>query len=125
MPHVEITQKTDDRLELLASWEGISKGEVIARLLERLHEAGEKTNTNATTVTVFTVYQKTRVEAEFDPATHTLAITSSPWSGETFSKPSTAAIAVVEHLNPNASPNRNGWSFWRVASTGRPLDTLR
>lgn len=122
MPEITVSAETDRQLSLLASWDGTSKGEVVARLLANL----SKTETRSDdTVAVHKVYEKERIEGLYDPSSSTLTITSSPWSGEVFSKPSSAAIAVVQHFKPEANPNRNGWDFWRVTETGAPLQTLR
>ena len=122
MPEITVSADTDRHLSMLASWEGTSKGDVVARLLTKLF-SNETEHTGD--VAVHKVYERERIEGRYDPASSTLTITSPPWSGEVFSKPSSAAIAVVQHFKPDANPNRNGWDFWRVTETGAPLQSLR
>lgn len=122
MPEINVSAETDHQLSLLASWEGTSKGEVVARLLTNLSKSQTRSDD---TVAVHKVYERERIEGIYDPPSSTLTITSAPWSGEVFSKPSSAAIAVVQHFKPDANPNRNGWDFWRVTETGAPLQSLR
>lgn len=122
MPRIDVSPETDQQLSLLASWEGTSKGEVVARLLAKLSSAETEPDN---VVAVHKIYEKERIEGFYDPASSTLTITSPPWSGEVFSKPSSAAIAVVQHFKPDTNPNRNGWDFWRVTESGATLQSLR
>jgi hypothetical protein len=127
MPEITVSPETYHQLTLLASWEGTSKGEVVARLLSRLPAQGgdPAPADHSTDVPVYKVYERKRVEGLFDPAAKTLSITTEPLSGEVFNRPSSAAISVVEHFKPGSNPNRNGWDFWRVTATDEPLSTLR
>lgn len=127
MPEITVSPETYHQITLLASWEGTSKGEVVARLLSRLPALGESETTadSSTEVPVYKVYERKRVEGLFDPAAKTLTITTAPWSGEVFNRPSSAAISVVEHFKPGSNPNRNGWDFWRMVATDEPLRILR
>jgi hypothetical protein len=70
-------------------------------------------------------YQGHRIDALFDRASGAIRILSEPLDGESFGSPSGAAIAVVRTLNPEVSPNRNGWDFWTVSKTGAPLSSIR
>jgi hypothetical protein len=76
-------------------------------------------------VEVYAEYQGQRVEALFDPATESITMSWAPLNGQVFGSPSGAAIAVVSELNPDVSPNRNGWTFWTVVSSGAPLGSIR
>jgi hypothetical protein len=127
MPEITVSPETYHQITLLASWEGTSKGEVVARLLSRLPTQGgdDITADSSIEVAVYKVYERHRVEGRFDPSAKTLTITTEPWSGEVFNRPSSAAISVVEHFKPDSNPNRNGWDFWRVTATDEPLSTLR
>ncbi|MES0836692.1 hypothetical protein [Nocardiopsis tropica] len=133
MPHVEVSQDTDRQLELLAGWEGISKGEIIARILTRLSmtETFPGFANEGTPVPVYASYKEHRVEGWFEPATHRLGIVSSPWNGQVFDNPSPAAGAVVKHANSLLPPGkrvstaRNGWAFWKLAATGETIQSLR
>ncbi|WP_052745731.1 hypothetical protein [Allosalinactinospora lopnorensis] len=122
MPAIEISSDTYAKLSAIATWEGISIGEVVTRLLNRKPEPRGRGDGR---VSVHAVYRQVRVEGTYDPGTQTVTIDSSPWEGEEFSKPSTAAIAVVTRYNPERNANTNGWRFWRVSDTGRLLDSLR
>jgi hypothetical protein len=70
-------------------------------------------------------YQDHHVEATFDPETETVNLLSEPAPGRTFTSPSGAATDVVRRLNPDVSPNRNGWNFWIVTGTGASLQSIR
>ncbi|MFC5093619.1 hypothetical protein [Amycolatopsis plumensis] len=61
----------------------------------------------------------------FDLRTHHLRITDGPLAGQAFKSPSGAAMAVVRHVKPDIHNNRNGWTFWTVTDTGRPLESVR
>ncbi|MET9779526.1 hypothetical protein ABZY32_00490 [Nocardiopsis alba] len=133
MPHVEVSQDTDRQLELLAGWEGTSKGEIIARFLTRMSvaEAPPGFANESARVPVYACYKKQRVEGWFDPATHMLGIVSPPWNGQVFDNPSLAAGSVVDQANSllprekRVSTSRNGWVFWRLATTGEKIQSLR
>lgn len=52
-------------------------------------------------------------------------MTSAPLPGAWFRSPSGAAKAVVAALKPGVTPNRSGYDFWFVASTGKTLASSR
>ena len=120
MPRIDVSPETDQQLSPLASWEGTSKGEVVARLLAKLSSAETEPDN---VVAVHKIYEKERIEGFYDPASSTLTITSPPWSGEVFSKPSSAAIAVVQHFKPDTNPNRNGGLLARDRERSHPSVT--
>lgn len=122
MTNIEVSRDTYAKLSAIATWEGISAGEVVARLLDRRPESKPREHGR---ISVHAVYRQVRVEGTYDPNTHTVTIESTPWNGEEFAKPSAAAIAVVTHYNPERNANTNGWRFWRVSDTGKLLDSLR
>lgn len=70
-------------------------------------------------------YQGQRVEATFDPDSEAVVVLSDPLRGRSFASPSGAAVEIVRRLNPDVSPNRNGWNFWIVTATGAPLSSIR
>ncbi|WP_327712488.1 hypothetical protein OG912_33095 [Streptomyces sp. NBC_00464] len=70
------------------------------------------------------VYEGRRTTAYYDPPSHTVTIPSGPGRG-VYESPSGAAVAMVRALNPHVNPNRNGWSFWTVTTTGALLQSIR
>jgi hypothetical protein len=65
------------------------------------------------------------IEAVFDRSTNTVTVTSGELAGKSYTSPSSAAIAVVEALNPGReAANTNGRLFWLVKSTGQPLRSV-
>ncbi len=121
MPSIDVSSETYAKLSAIAT-EGISEGEVVARLLDRKPQRKHRDDDR---VPVHAVYRQVRVEGAYDPHTQTVTIKSDPWNGEGFSKPSAAATAVVMRYSPERKANTNGWRFWRVSATGRFLDSLR
>lgn len=89
------------------------------------HQTGAAAATGDRRVRVFAIYQKTRVEALFDPATGSVEGISEPIDGMGFSSPSGAAREVITALNPRINnPSRNGTTFWRVEDTGEDLRSI-
>jgi hypothetical protein len=77
-------------------------------------------------VAVYANYLRTHTEGVFDPTRETLRITTGSLAGEEFPSPSAGGIKLVETLNPGRRhANTNGWRFWIVKATGRPIDSLR
>ncbi|MEU0104244.1 hypothetical protein ABZ313_02605 [Streptomyces sp. NPDC006251] len=76
-------------------------------------------------VRVHAVYRGERIQGLFHTATRSLTVTRGPLAGQSFLSPSAAAMAVIQDLNPDRSPNTNGWLFWRVTSSGAELKSLR
>lgn len=129
MTKIEVTTSTASRLTLLASaWETTIDG-AIGRLIDRLtaEPSGSSVDTPAIEghVAVHAVYDGQRSEGLYDPKTQALRITAGPASGKSFRRPSGAAIAVVEAVNPSVNPSRNGWSFWTISSNGETLQSIR
>lgn len=129
MMKIEVTTFTASRLTLLASaWETTIDG-AIGRLIDRLaaQPSGSVVDMPATEghVAVHAVYDGQRSEGLYDPATQSLRITTGPAAGKSFRRPSGAAIAVVQAVNPSVNPNRNGWSFWTISSNGQALQSIR
>lgn len=127
MKRIELTDRDHERVVLLArAWE-ISEGEVVRRLLDRFVEPGISPGEedDAEAVGIYADYEGTHVEAVYRPATKRVEITSGVLQGRSYRSPSGAAIGVVQALNPNVHPNRNGWSFWFIAENGQALQTIR
>lgn len=75
---------------------------------------------------VYGTYLKQRTDGEFVRATSRLTVTTGPLAGTTYPNPTAASRAVVRALNPErASGHTDGWRFWRIQTTGKPLDTVR
>lgn len=127
MPTIEVDDQTASALRLAADTAGISEGEVVRRLIERHRPQEEATahRAGSATVAVHAVYEGHRTAATYEPATHRVTITEGPLAGRSYKSPSGAAIAVVTHYRPSVNPNRNGWTFWTVTSSGELLQTLR
>jgi len=127
MPEIDVTLTTYNKVQLAAQVAGITHGAVVDRLVD---QAGVGSPTAPasdpdTAVLIYAIYRRKRVDAIFDPATKRVEITSGPLAGQAYGKPSPAAAAVVAALNPSVHPNRDGWTFWRLARTGDELKTLR
>lgn len=127
MNTIEVSSTTASRLTLLASaWETTIDG-AVARLIDRLTtEPARAASPDADGgVPVHAVYEGQRAEGLYSPATKELKITAGPGAGHTYRRPSGAAIAVVQEVNPKVNPNRNGWNFWVLTATGASLQTIR
>ena len=130
MGTVTLPTTTHDRLRLVAGAWRRTEADTIADLLDRLAGVSALSDRRGAddgdgAVRIHAIYGGTRVEATFDAQTESVTITSGDLSGVTYKSPSRAAIEVVRLINPSVSPNRNGWGFWIVTSTGEPLQTLR
>ncbi|MFG1921741.1 hypothetical protein [Cryptosporangium sp. NPDC048952] len=116
-------------LTLIAKSRNESLGEAVAFLIEQFHRSatnGAQPSAPPTTgVAIYATYQGERVEGLFDPATAGLTVTSGALAGTWFGSPSGAAKAVVANLKPGVTPNRSGYDFWFVASTGKTLASIR
>lgn len=132
MPQVDVDDATDRYLSFAAGIAGLTKGEVVARLVAQAQAqaVGEPRTTDAgeeepAGVKVYADYAGHRTYASFVPGPGRVEITSGPLAGQSYRTPSQAAREIVKHYNPAVSPHRNGWSFFLVAATGAPLQTLR
>lgn len=132
MPTIEVDQQTYDRLSFGARMAHCTIGEVLARLLDEAvrGEAAPDASTGARAVLddpvpVYGVYHRHRIEGTFLPLSGELKITTGPLAGKTYSSPSAAAIAVVDHFNPDrAYKNTNGRTFWVSKSSGKSLRSI-
>ncbi|WKU02738.1 hypothetical protein [Micromonospora sp. HUAS LYJ1] len=123
-------EATDKYLAFAASIAGLTKGEVVARLVLQAQAAtalplGDGGNEEPAAVRVYADYAGHRTYASFVPGPGRIDITSGPLAGQSFRTPSQAAREIVKHYNPEVSPHRNGWSFFFLAATGAPLQSLR
>ncbi|MDO3703759.1 hypothetical protein Q3W71_19005 [Micromonospora sp. C28SCA-DRY-2] len=130
MPLIEVDDATDRYLAFAAGVAGLTKGEVVARLVARAQAAvepqpAEDGNAEPASVRVYADYAGHRTYALFVPGPGRIEITSGALAGRSFRTPSQAAREIVHHHNPNVSPHRNGWGFFFVAATGAPLQSLR
>lgn len=128
METVEVDDATFRDLSLIARAAGLTHGQAVAFLVEQFHQASHPEESTPGTydgVPVYATYQGHRVEGRFDTATGGLTVTSSPLAGTWFRSPSGAAKAVVAALKPGVTPNRSGYDFWFVTSTGKTLSSIR
>ena len=128
MKLVEVADRHPDRNVLLArAWQA-TEGEVVRRLLDEFAKPSHSTpasNNALDGVPIYADYEGTHVEAIYYPSTKRVDITSGVLSGRSYRSPSGAAIGVVQALNPQVHPNRNGWSFWFLSATGQALQSIR
>lgn len=129
MPSIEIDADTDSYLEFAARIAGLSKGDVVARMVDIYRTAQEDSEQAASPepsgVPIHADYEGHRTYARFIPGPGRIEILSGPCSGSVYRTPSEAARAVVSAYKPTVSPHRNGWAFWIVTATGAQLQTLR
>jgi len=117
---------TYQRFLLAAELLGLSPDKLARRLGDPVAVAGvNPTSPDGVSVKVHAKYLGRTIEAVFDQSTNTVTIESGDLAGKTYSSASSAAIAVVEAINPGrGSANTNGRLFWIVTNTGQPLRSL-
>lgn len=127
MPHVEVDDDTDGYLEFAANIAGLTKGEVVARLVEQARAvvSPQPEAAEPSAVRVHADYAGHRTTALFTPGPGRIEITSGPLAGQVYRTPSEAARRVIKRYKPGVSGSRNGWSFWVVTGTGAQLQSLR
>ena len=128
MRPLSVTEDVYEQVELLARAWGVSESDTIRRLLDTFRSSGTpavKPPSEITAVPVHVIYAGVRTDGLYDPVTRSLTITTGQLAGRVFSKPSGAAVALVETLSPDVNPNRNGWSFWTLSKTGQRLQSIR
>jgi hypothetical protein len=126
MKQLTVADDVHEQITLLARAWRTSESDAIRRLLSDFR-SGEHTpvQANPQQEAVHAIYAGSRTEGVFDVATQSLSITTGRLAGRTFSRPSGAAVALVQALSPGVHPNRNGWSFWVVSRTGKRLQSIR
>ncbi|GLX47325.1 hypothetical protein Shyhy01_02750 [Streptomyces hygroscopicus subsp. hygroscopicus] len=124
MPTIELDERTHEKVVFAAHLMACTPSEVVRRLVESW-STPEKPDDESDGVRVHAVYRGERIQRLFHPDTRTLTVTQGPQAGQSFPSPSAAAMAVIQELNPDRSPNTNGWLFWRVTSSGDELKSLR
>jgi len=126
---IVVTDGVHREVGLLALAWNISEGEVIRRLLDEYAKLADRPSGHdgpgQNTVRIHSVYAGQRVEAIYHRDTKRVDITSGVLMGQSYNRPSGAAIAVVQALKPGINPSRNGWSFWVVSDTGKLLQSIR
>ncbi|GHI06980.1 hypothetical protein AQI88_34345 [Streptomyces cellostaticus] len=118
---------TFTQVNLLARAWNVSPADAVRKLIEHFQRPDAVTqaaSAKGERVAVHALYGGVRIEGEYDPVTQTLTVTTGPAAGD-YRTPSGAASAVLQAVNPQVKPNRNGWSFWVVTETGGLLQTLR
>jgi hypothetical protein len=122
---VEIDEATDEYLTFAAHIAGISRGQVIARLVAQARSSpGQEADDSHGEVAIHADYEGHRTHARFISPGR-IKIVDGPLAGTTYGTPSEAARAVVAHYKPTVSPHRNGWSFWISTGSDEPLQALR
>ena len=128
MKQLEVADDVHEQVTLLAKAWNTSVSDALRRLLA-VFRGAEEPSAPETSVAkqeaVHAIYGGTRTDGLYDRVSHSLTITTGPLAGRTFSKPSGAAVALVQQHSPEVNPNRNGWSFWIVSRTGKRLQTIR
>jgi hypothetical protein len=125
---IQVDSRTFRELSLIAKTGGLTHGQAVAFLIEQFHRtsrSADATQAPPTGIPVYSTYQGQRVEGVFDATTGGLTVTSPPLPGKWFRSPSGAAKAVVANLKPGVTPNRSGYDFWFVTSTGKTLASVR
>jgi hypothetical protein len=125
---LEVADDVHEQVTLLARAWKTSASDALRRLLVEFRGAEEvpvSTKSSTEQVAVHAIYGGTRTDGLYDPVTQSLTITTGPLADRTFSKPSGAAVALVQAHRPDVNPNRNGWSFWVVSRTGERLQAIR
>ncbi|MGP8298238.1 hypothetical protein ACTPOK_09860 [Streptomyces inhibens] len=114
---------THSQIALLARAWGVSHDEVLRKLLAQFAQLPTAPPAVAG-MDVYAIYACTRVEGRYDPVTGALTIEEGPGQGH-YKTPSGASAAVLRALRPTVTPIRSGWEFWRIRSTGVPLESIR
>jgi len=128
---IEVDDHTDRAIEFAARMANLTKGEVVARLVEQASMPPfappvMDASGSVDVINVYADYAGHRTQGAYDPVTTRIDITSGPLAGRSFKTPTGAARAVVAHYNPVISPNRNGWKFWILSDgSGRSLQRVR
>jgi hypothetical protein len=134
MPSVELVPQDFQELSVISHARGEKPGQTVGFLLEyfRRGAAGAAARASATKVAdepqgvpVHAIYQGQRTEGNYDPKSNSLTVTSGALAGQPFNTPSGAAKAVVAGIKPGVTPNRSGFDFWFVTSTGKTLRSIR
>jgi hypothetical protein len=124
----QISDENYTKLALAAKGAGVTVDEILERILDLWLSLDEgavgQRDMDSDQIAVYAIYQRTRVEALYDPRTEGITGTTTPIEGKQFSSSSGAARAVVEALNPQVNSNRSGPRFWRVAATGKELASI-
>jgi len=128
MGAIVVTDGVQREIDLLALAWNVTAGEVVRRLVEEFRSSRPPAGVDTPgkgTLRIHGVYAGARVDAVYHRNTMRVDITSGVLAGQSFNRPSGAAIAVVRSFNPGVNPNRNGWNFWTVTETGKPLQSVR
>lgn len=120
---------THAKVTLLARAWDVTPAQAVARLVDHFHNpvplpTAQGGSPADSTVAVHAFYEGKRVSGRYDPATRSLTVDPGPGAGH-YKSPSGAATAVLQALKPEVHPNRNGWSFWVIDSSGRALQSIR
>lgn len=126
MPQITIDDDTHQRLKFAARVAGVNVADVIRILTNdgQISVTRDSGDEESPRVPIYSQYKGKHVAAEFNRNTGAIRITSGELDGTEYSAPSTAAIAVVQNVNPGREdPHTNGWRFWKDKRTRRSLDS--
>jgi hypothetical protein len=127
----DLSPATDEYLTFAAAIAGITKAQVIERLvLEKIRTATEvaldsEPDAALPVISIHADYAGHRTRAEYRSSPVRIDIVDGPLAGQKFGSPSQAARAVIKHFKPEVNSNRNGWDFWVITATGNSLQTIR
>lgn len=130
---IEIASAVYADLRLLAQAWRVDEGGAVERLIAEFRSEALNTDLRPSGSTdgdpdwvkVHADYEGNRISGEYNLKTQAVRVTDGIRDRRTFKSPSGAAIGVVSELNPKVNPNRNGWTFWTVSSSGDTLQQLR
>jgi hypothetical protein len=125
MPAIQVDARTAEKIEFAASLWRTTPGEVVKRLVESTTPLATEQHHELTLVPVHMLYAGQRFDGLFDATLGSMRITDGALAGTSATSPSAAAKLIVQHVNPEVSPNRNGWRTWIVTATGKPLESLK
>lgn len=127
MPAIELPEGVHRKVRLLGRAWATTDADVVRRLIDEFEQGGldEPSPPTGPSVPIHLLYEGHRISAEFDPETEAVVVVDGPLAGHRYRKPSSAAVAVIQRLNPSVTPNRNGWATWIVSDTGKRLQSLR
>jgi hypothetical protein len=121
---VALSDTTYAQLAALAQDWNTTPGDAVRRLVHTFATPTATPTSAPDGIGVYAIYAGYKISGVFDPVTRSITVSDGPAPG-LYKSPGGASTAVRRALNPTAHPIRNGWHFWRLASTNQLLDTLR
>src|SRR5258708_3636843 len=106
MKALPVADDVYEQVELLARAWGVSGSDAVRRLLGSFRDgraSAVESSSEPTSVEVHVIYAGVRTDGLYDPMTQSLTITTGQLAGRVFSKPSGAAVALVQALSPGVN----------------------